>query len=58
MTFVRFAGVTIDDAAQWTASYFNTTDVALAKNTTNNPPFYIAETGWPTVSSRLSNSAV
>lgn len=46
-----FASVTIDQAASWTASYFNETDVALAATTSNNPVFYIAETGWPTNSS-------
>lgn len=46
----RFASVTIDDAASWTFQYFEETDVAMAATTSQNPPFYIAETGWPTVS--------
>jgi len=46
-----FADVTIDQSASWTASYFQSTDIALAASTTKNPPFYIAETGWPTNSS-------
>lgn len=47
----RFASVTIDQAAEWTASYFNVTDVGLAQSTSKKPPMYIAETGWPTVRS-------
>ncbi|KAF8312514.1 glycoside hydrolase family 17 protein [Clavulina sp. PMI_390] len=50
-----FAGTSIDDAASWTATYFQETDVALAATTTNNPPFYIAETGWPTNSSTAAD---
>jgi exo-beta-1,3-glucanase (GH17 family) len=46
-----FASVTIEQAAAWTASYFNATDVALAQSTSKKPPMYIAETGWPTNSS-------
>ncbi|KAF9506889.1 glycoside hydrolase family 17 protein [Hydnum rufescens UP504] len=46
-----FADVTIDQSASWTASYFQSTDIDLAASTTKNPPFYIAETGWPTNSS-------
>lgn len=45
----RFASVTIDQSAGWTADFFQMNDVDLAKNTTKNPTFYIAETGWPTV---------
>jgi exo-beta-1,3-glucanase (GH17 family) len=44
-----FAGVSIDVAADWTASFFETTDVQAAANLSNNPKMYIAETGWPTV---------
>jgi len=51
-----FANVTIDDAAGWTASFFETTDVQAADALTNKPTMYIAETGWPTKSSDAGNA--
>jgi exo-beta-1,3-glucanase (GH17 family) len=49
-----FANVAIDQAASWTASYFQQTDIVQAQALPNNPTMYIAETGWPSVrSSRL-----
>lgn len=46
-----FAHVTIDQAAAWTASYFDQTNVQPASQLPNKPKMYIAETGWPTQSS-------
>ena len=43
------ATVSIDEAAGWTWSFFENTDVALAQELSNNPEMSIAETGWPTV---------
>ncbi|KAF5380680.1 hypothetical protein D9757_007077 [Collybiopsis confluens] len=43
-----FANASIDDAAAWTWSFFETTDVALANELSNKPEMSIAETGWPT----------
>lgn len=48
-----FANTTIDDAASWTAEFFEETDIAEAAKVSNNPSMYIAETGWPTVCSLL-----
>jgi exo-beta-1,3-glucanase (GH17 family) len=45
-----FANTTADAAAAWTADFFANTDVAPAKQLSNNPTMYIAETGWPTKS--------
>lgn len=45
-----FANVTAQEAAGWTAEFFQDTDVAQAQLTTKKPSMYIAETGWPTVS--------
>jgi exo-beta-1,3-glucanase (GH17 family) len=44
-----FANVSIDQAAAWTASFFQTTNVQPASLLPNSPKFFIAETGWPTV---------
>ncbi|KAJ7762001.1 glycoside hydrolase family 17 protein [Mycena maculata] len=46
-----FADTTIEDAAAWTAEFFEDTDIAVAANVSNKPQMYIAETGWPTNSS-------
>lgn len=46
-----FANVSAEVSAAWTAEFFAQTDVALAANLSNHPKMYIAETGWPTVSS-------
>lgn len=51
-----FANVSATDAAAWTASFFQTTDVAQAALLSNNPKMYIAETGWPTKSSSVSDA--
>jgi len=51
-----FANVSIDIAADWTASFFNEVDVVPANALDNQPTMYIAETGWPTKSSDLSNA--
>jgi exo-beta-1,3-glucanase (GH17 family) len=49
-----FANVGINDAAGWTASFFNENDVQVANMLSNKPTMYIAETGWPTVSIHLA----
>ncbi|KAH9957451.1 glycoside hydrolase superfamily [Russula dissimulans] len=45
-----FGNVSITDAADWTYTFFETTDVSAAAAVTNKPNMYIAETGWPTAS--------
>jgi exo-beta-1,3-glucanase (GH17 family) len=45
-----FANVSIDQAAAWTANFFETTNVQPAAQLNSTPKFFIAETGWPTVS--------
>ncbi|KAG2110247.1 glycoside hydrolase family 17 protein [Suillus discolor] len=49
-----FANQSINDAAAWTADFFNTTDYALAQSLSNKPKMFIAETGWPTGSSSFN----
>jgi len=44
-----FANQSINDAAGWTAEFFQTTNVATAQSLPNKPKMFIAETGWPTV---------
>ena len=44
-----FANTTIQDAAGWTADFFENTNVAEANSLPHRPQMYIAETGWPTV---------
>jgi len=46
-----FGNVSITDAAAWTYDFFNETNLAMSAQTTTNPTWYIAETGWPTKSS-------
>ncbi|KAK2463427.1 hypothetical protein APHAL10511_004513 [Amanita phalloides] len=46
-----FGGVAIDDAAQWTMTFFQNQDVQPADQLPNKPVMSIAETGWPTDSS-------
>ncbi|KAF8740088.1 hypothetical protein AX14_008721 [Amanita brunnescens Koide BX004] len=46
-----FGGVAIDDAAQWTMTFFQNQDVDVANQVPNKPQMSIAETGWPTESS-------
>ncbi|KAI0091088.1 glycoside hydrolase superfamily [Irpex rosettiformis] len=51
-----FANVSIDQAAGWTAEFFQQTNVDVANNLTNKPKMFIAETGWPTKSSDAGNA--
>lgn len=51
-----FANVSIDQAADWTAEFFNTNNVQAAAALTNTPEMFIAETGWPTKSSDAGNA--
>jgi exo-beta-1,3-glucanase (GH17 family) len=46
-----FANQTIDYAANWTADFFENTNVVVAQALPNKPKMFIAETGWPTVCS-------
>ncbi|KAL1739825.1 glycoside hydrolase family 17 protein, partial [Schizophyllum fasciatum] len=46
-----FGDVSIDDAATWMWTFFQTNDVSLSEKVSNTPQMYIAETGWPTKSS-------
>ncbi|KAJ3548209.1 hypothetical protein NM688_g5326 [Phlebia brevispora] len=50
-----FANVSIDQAAAWTASFFQETNVDDALTLPNKPQMFIAETGWPSNSSDVSN---
>ncbi|KAI0696909.1 glycoside hydrolase [Cytidiella melzeri] len=52
-----FANVSINDAAGWTADFFQENNVALANSLTNKPQMFIAETGWPTDSSDAGNES-
>ncbi|KAJ3878977.1 glycoside hydrolase family 17 protein [Lentinula edodes] len=52
-----FANQSINDAAGWTWSFFETTDVALAQTLANQPDMSIAETGWPTNSTNVGNES-
>jgi len=52
-----FANVSVNIAAGWTADFFNTNDAQLASSLSNNPPMYIAETGWPTESSDAASAS-
>jgi len=51
-----FANVSIDQAAAWTANFFETTNVQPAAQLNSTPKFFIAETGWPTQSSDAGNA--
>lgn len=42
-----FAGVTVDDAPDWTWLFTDNNDVAIARQTTNNPNVIVSEVGWP-----------
>jgi len=50
-----FGNVSIDDAAAWTYQFFEQVDVTPAQALSNKPTMYIAETGWPSNSSDVSN---
>ncbi len=45
-----FANVSIDQAADWTAEFFQGNNVVVAQGLPNQPQMFIAETGWPSVS--------
>ncbi|KAF8915330.1 glycoside hydrolase family 17 protein [Mucidula mucida] len=51
-----FANVSIDEAAAWTAGFFDETNVQPAALLSNSPKMYIAETGWPTDSKDAGNA--
>ncbi|KAF8812314.1 glycoside hydrolase family 17 protein [Phlegmacium glaucopus] len=51
-----FANTTIQDAASWVTTFFQDTNVKPASLLPNNPKMYIAETGWPSASSDISNA--
>ena len=42
-----FANVSAENAAAWTADFFQTTDVNPANALSNKPQMWIAETGLP-----------
>jgi len=44
-----FANQSIDNAAAWTAEFFQENNVVTAQSLPNKPKMFIAETGWPTV---------
>lgn len=53
-----FANVSINQAADWTASFFDVNNVQAAAALSNTPEMFIAETGWPSVRyDRLFHSA-
>jgi exo-beta-1,3-glucanase (GH17 family) len=52
-----FANQSIDDAAGWTYSFFQSVDVTQANGLSNKPDMSIAETGWPTQSSDAGNES-
>jgi len=51
-----FANTTVQDAASWVTTFFQDTNVKPASLLTNKPQMYIAETGWPSASSDISNA--
>lgn len=51
-----FAKTSIRDAASWTATFFDETNVQPAATLPNKPKMYIAETGWPSQSSDAANA--
>jgi len=50
-----FANVSIDQAAGWTYTFFESENVDAAKALSNQPTMYIGETGWPSNSTNESN---
>ncbi|KAK4698850.1 hypothetical protein P7C70_g7419, partial [Phenoliferia sp. Uapishka_3] len=50
-----FGGLLIDQAAAWTTSYFDETDVIVCNAASNDPTCYIGETGWPSNSLTAAN---
>ncbi|KAF8663394.1 hypothetical protein AX16_000966 [Volvariella volvacea WC 439] len=51
-----FANTTAEGAAQWVFDFFDEENVQAANALPNRPRMYIAETGWPTASSDVSNA--
>lgn len=51
-----FANTTIQDASPWVMKFFQETNVQPASLLPNKPTMYIAETGWPSASSDISNA--
>lgn len=51
-----FANVSAEESAAWTSNFFQEVDVSAAAALSNNPKMYIAETGWPTMSSDVGNA--
>ncbi|KAH8100979.1 glycoside hydrolase [Cristinia sonorae] len=51
-----FANVSIDQAADWTETFFQENNVVVANALPNKPQMFIAETGWPTKSSDAGNA--
>lgn len=51
-----FANQSINDAAGWTADFFQENNVVVAQALPNKPTMFIAETGWPTKSSDAGNA--
>jgi len=51
-----FANQTAADSADWVFTFFEETNVQPALALPNQPKMYIAETGWPTASSDISNA--
>ncbi|CAO1625166.1 unnamed protein product [Sympodiomycopsis kandeliae] len=43
-----YSGIAIEDAAGWTANYFQENVVDLVEDASTAPKAYISETGWPT----------
>jgi len=52
-----FANVSAQNSAGWVAEFFQQNNVAAANAVSNRPAMYIAETGWPTQSSDVSNES-
>lgn len=51
-----FANVSITNAADWTAQFFQTFNAEPAAALSNTPEMFIAETGWPSVRSDVLSS--
>jgi len=51
-----FANVTVQAGPQWTWDFFNQTDIAASLAVSNKPEMSIAEVGWPSASSDISNA--
>ncbi|KAK6360472.1 hypothetical protein TWF730_006614 [Orbilia blumenaviensis] len=51
-----FAGVTVQDAPDWTWLFTENNDVAIARQTTRNPNVIVSEVGWPSGGGTLKGS--